>query len=67
MWYNVNCHIDVTNLRTTVMSNTKKRKQSDDSIFDEIESELPEDLSGLMCEGKRIETHGRQWLDEDGR
>jgi hypothetical protein len=49
------------------MSNTKKRKQSDDSIFDEIESELPEDLSGLMCEGKRIETHGRQWLDEDGR
>jgi hypothetical protein len=49
------------------MSTTKKRKQPDDSIFDEIESELPEDLSELMCEGKRIETHGRSWLNEDGR
>jgi hypothetical protein len=57
-------------MKTTDMSTTKKqRKHSDDSIFDEIEAELPEDLSNLMVEGRRIESHSssRSWLDDDGR
>lgn len=51
------------------MSNAKKRNKTDeDSVFFEIESELPEDTSDLMFEGKRIEGHGsRSWLDDDGR
>lgn len=50
------------------MSNQKqKTKRSDDSIFEEIESELPEDLSDLMVDGKRPGNHSRGWLDEDGR
>lgn len=59
------------------MSNVKKRihnrKTGDirnaDSIFDEIEAELPEDLTGLMYEGKRLNGHAsaRGYLDDDGR
>lgn len=52
------------------MSNTKKKRPfNNDSaeIFDEIERELPEDYSDLMADGKRIEPHGRSWLDDDGR
>jgi hypothetical protein len=42
-------------------------KSKADQIFDELEADLPEDLSGLSFDGRNIEPHGRQWLDDDGR
>ena len=56
------------------MSNTNQKKSTkrtseEDQLFYEMEADLPEDLSGLMIEGRRIQGHGlaRSWLDDDGR
>jgi hypothetical protein len=46
---------------------TTKQLSQEDEIFYEMEADLPPDLSDLMCEGRRIEAHGRTWLDDDGR
>jgi hypothetical protein len=47
----------------------KKNQTEEDSIFAEIEADLPEDTSELMFDGRRFESHGgsRSYLDDDGR